>query len=418
MSICLPCVYTSLSNGDDSLWLIGASSCFLWCQVGVTIYSKKAGQPISVVEQYVSTAKSRNLGNGDANSHWTVEQVEAFWQPGVVSTMAVNESAPGLQIYLGGFFSKAGETPVGNLMTFDGESYKALAPASYSQNPPVGGFSLSSIVILGNYAYIGGDFLTFSSDNTNTDQQTHTIDVTSLARYDAVSAQWYNVGLNRLRVGNQTDAMVNSMAVFPDGRTIAVTGFFQVEVEGGEVVRNVVAYDTVEDRFLKLGPTFGTADNPYCHPMAVAVDANSNVYIGGCLVGADVCVRRLSSAHGAAANWTTVGRFSVNTNGKLGKVRVTAIDCQGSSHVYVGGLFDQVHNVGTGFMTQAPNIAVLDLHTMEWFGLDQGTDGLVSVIKYHDTTEALYIGGEFTVWFFVVMWVDVFFFFFCFPCLT
>jgi len=412
--------------------------------VGLTLLTNPSthNNPVSVIEQYVSTAKSRNLGDGATNSHWNVERVSDFWQPGVITAMAINQSAPRLQLYMGGYFSKVGETVVGNLMMFDGENYKPLSSASYSQNPPVGGFSLSSIVILGNEAYIGGDFLTFSStsktsssssssshrrsvssstssgagasvsvggdgdDPSQTQEQQHTLDVTCFARYDALSAEWSNIGLGRLHLGNSSDALVASLALFPDGRHLALAGLFEVQVQGGDVVRNVAAYDTLTDTFVRLGPTLGQGETPYCQPMEVVVDQNSNVYIAGCLCGAEVCVYRLTAPIDGAiteqsswGNWSSVGRFrSVSTvSSKLLKVRIFAMACQGSSRLYVGGLFDEVVDPKTNFVVQAPNIAQLDLGTMQWAGLDQGTDGQVNVIEYHEATDTLYIGGEFTL---------------------
>ena len=272
----------------------------------------------------------------------------------------------GNAVYVAGFFSQAGGTTANRVARFDTTSQTWRSLGSGAANG-VNGF-IHALAVAGNTVYVAGGFSQAGGAQAN-----------GVARFVTTNQTWASLGNN---AANGVNNSVNAIAV--SGSTVYVGGNFTQA--GGAPANNIARFETITETWASLGS--GAANGVEEHVFALAV-AKSTLYVGG----------RFTQAGGKPANY--VARFDTTTQkwASLGKDSangmnsfVLALAVSGST-VYVGGpSFTQAGVVPANY------VARFDTTTETWASLGNdsanGVNDSVDAIAVSGST--VYVGGVFS----------------------
>jgi hypothetical protein len=236
-------------------------------------------------------------------------------------------------VYVGGFFSMAGEVSAYGVAKWDGANWSALGSG------------------------IDGMVNALAADGAG--------------NLYAGSEKWDGTSWSVLGSGPDAESLVGVQALAVDGAgNLYVGGSF--ETADGDIVANVAKWDGA------AWSTLGSGFEPANAVRSLAVDGAGNLYVGGLFWTAGGV-----SAHNVA-KWDGT-RWSALGSGLTGWVDALAVDAGGN--LYAGGSFSRAGDV------TAYNVAKWNGTT--WSALGSGTNYRVYSLAV-DRTGNLYAGGYFT----------------------
>lgn len=254
----------------------------------------------------------------------------------------------GVNVYAGGFFTKAGNANVNNIAKWNGSDWSALGGGVDSQ--------VAAIAVNGTNVYVGGSFVMAGGATAN-----------AVARWNGVD--WSALGSG---IGGASD-YVNAVAVAPNGDVYAGGSF----TNAGTVAANNIARWNGSSWSALNGGVNGVVSS-------VAV-SGSNVYVGGNFTSADGNpATNIASWNGS--NWSALGSGVGDAFSS-----VTAMAVNGND-LYVAGAFT------TAGGNSATNIARWNGTAWSSLGSGVGDAGLFEYANAVAISGAgnLYAGGAFT----------------------
>lgn len=262
-------------------------------------------------------------------------------------TDSVNAMAMiGNDLYVAGFFRKAGGVDAVNIAKWDGTSWSALGDG-------VGDYA-TTLLAVGSDLYVGGWFSTAGGVSAN-----------RIAKWNGVSWSALSSGLTG---GGPPYAMVAA------GSDLYVGGWFTTA--GGNPANYIAKWD-------------GSVWSPLGSGMDRSVQAlayrNGELFAGGTMSTAgEVAVGRIAKWNGST--WTGLGSGVSSVLNPVFDANVNALRFVGTD-LYVGGRFNTAGGIS------ANGIAKWD--GTSWSALGSGTVGAVNTIEV-DAGGALVLGGTFT----------------------
>ncbi len=307
---------------------------------------------------------------------------------GTVRAIAIS----GDDVYVGGYFSKAGDGAAYNIARWNAATQTWSALGSGTNG------TVNAIAVSGNRVYVGGSFYAAGG-----------ITVYGIAQWDTTTNTWSALGsgvAGTMVAQAQPEAhpaltprplvpaptpvplptplppppppkysIVNAIAA--KGNDVYVGGNFITA--GGVTVNGIAKWDALTQTWSALGSgVIGTRVYPLVYAIAIN---GSNVYAGGSFSAAGG-----ASASGIAKWDTTTQTWSALGNGVGGTVSVLALN---GNAVYVGGKFLTAGDVA------ASNIAQWDTATSTWSALGSGTEPSVAALGI--AGDGVYVGGSFLV---------------------
>jgi len=285
------------------------------------------------------------------------------------------------RVYVGGFFSQAGNVSANYVARFDPATNSWSALGTGAQNGVNGQVNALAIDGLGR-VYVGGSFT-----------QAGNVSANYVARFDPQANAWSPLGTGAQNgvVSGVSFTSVYALAIDGLGR-VYVGGFFS---QAGNVSANYVArFDPATNTWSALGTGAqnGVSGGSFSFPSvyALAIDGLGKVYVGGFFLQAgNVSANNVARFDPQANAWSTLGTGA--QNGVNRDVYALAID--GSGRVYVGGSFTQAGNVS------ANSVARFDPQANAWSplgtGAQNGVNGQVNALAI-DGLGRVYVGGSFT----------------------
>ncbi len=263
---------------------------------------------------------------------------------GTVRAVAVSGSG---EVYVGGLFDYAGETPARNVAKWDGARWWPLGSGTDQM--------VSALAISGDDLYAGGWFTAAGGKPAS-----------SIAHWNAATGTWS-------ALGNGIGDRVNTLAL--GGRWLYA---------GGGAARGYLKRWNLDTR---IWSDVSDLDNPV-HSIVTRGDL---VFVGGnfdklFLPGEAVTVGGIVLWDSASDTW-----YYIDDNGRRGvyPAFVYAIELLDNS-LYVGGWFVSAGTV------PANNIAQFDFSTGRWSALGSGIEGgLLHVQALAARGSDLYVGGDF-----------------------
>lgn len=258
----------------------------------------------------------------------------------------------GADIYLGGTFILAGETPVNKIVRYDGTGWKPLGTelANGVNN------QIYTIAFTNGKLFAAGSFTATANGFVN-----------RIARFDGSS--WFPLGGS---VTSGLNAPVYAIAF--DGEDVYLGGNFTAT--GTSTANYIIKWNNATGTWSSLGS--GTTG-----PVNAIAVSNGKLYVGGSFDGAgDVLARNVAVWDPASGRWSPLG--GVPGNGVNAPVFALAV--QGEI-VYVGGLFSRADTLA------ATRLASWDNSTGRWRALGAGADS--TVLSMTISGNYLYVAGEF-----------------------
>jgi hypothetical protein len=279
------------------------------------------------------------LGVGEA---W--EAFNALYHSGDVRAVAFSGTG---DIYIGGVFTKVGNTLVLNIAKYSGGSWSALGSGCNN--------TVKAIAISGTDVYVGGEF-TSAGGIANT---------TRIAKWNGSVWSAIGTGLNNI---------VNA---------IAVSGTGDVYVGGQFTTAGAVSGAS---KIAKWNGSAWSALSTGCDNTVNAIAiSGTDIYVGGAFysAGGIANTNRIAKWDGSA--WSALG--NVLGYGCITTVYALAIDSAGN--VYVGGDLTSAGNIaGTA------KIAKWNVATATWSALSGDCNNNVYALATSGTD--VYVGGQFT----------------------
>jgi hypothetical protein len=281
---------------------------------------------------------------------------------GYVTAFAL-DSASG-DLYAGGSFTSAGNTPMRDIARWNGRSWNALGDGKGFEGGGVSALAVGRNAIL--YAVTGG----FNRGDT----------MSTLVTWNGAS--WSTMEKLVCNLGAGCQKSFSALALDAEGN-LYVGGYF--DTLGGRVVRNIAKWNGSAWGALGEGITGGVE--------AIVFDKNGNLYAGGSFEKAgSAVVHNVAKWNGAS--WSSLGE-GIQNDPLSAPVNVLAIDSAGV--LYAGGSFSIAGGV------EAHNIA--KWNGASWSSLGEGVgiaeadyawDCCINALAF-DNEGNLYAGGNFDV---------------------
>lgn len=352
-----------------------------WIALGRGLYS-----PLPIINAVVPLGKDVYVGGAISRAGTTPVSMIARWSwvqrdwtsldGGVnsnVSTILPIIEGSDTLLYIGGFFSVAGNSPCQGLAVWN-PSTRRWECVIYS----LGGGDAKQVATLlrdKSQLYVGG---TFSSINR--------MPASCLAVYDLSSRQWRALG--RFEQRDDTlygDPLVKCMVKIGD--TLYVGGGF-THVNGIRAV-GIALYNVETQRWDSVpGARFVVGAYKSVLPNAMVSLGDSLIIGGQFSTFGGQRARGLLVYHTKTGRWSELAggiwRDTVSSSVKYFAVFALATD---GKRLYVGGSFDTAGTI------PARNIAVYDFASARWDSLESGTNGRVTALALDSSY--LYVGGGF-----------------------
>lgn len=267
----------------------------------------------------------------------------------VVYSIAVDAS----NIYIGGRFLLAANTPVNYVVQYDGSRFSNLGGAEENGvNDQV-----HALVAVGGTLYAGGLFTSTADGFAN-----------RVARYSG--ATWGPLG------GTITAGLSGTVrALVFDGNAVYAAGDFIGT--GTSTANHIVRWENSLGAWTTLGPGL---DGP-AYALAIS---NGKLYVGGSFQTAGgLPSRNVAVWDLARRRWENLG--DIRDNGVDGTVRAIAVD---QARVYLGGEFTSVMD-----SADFNRFAAWDLNGRTWVRFGNGADSTVRAIGI--AGQNIYVGGDF-----------------------
>jgi trimeric autotransporter adhesin len=318
---------------------------------------------------------------------------------GQVNAIVVN----GADVYVGGAFTDVNNrgtvlTAADYVAKWNGTAPNAAGWSALGSNGPAGNGSLTkpvyALAVSGSNLYVGGAFINVNNNGT----------VLNAADYLAVYAggQWSALG-STASGGGSLNGLVQAIAV--SGSNVYVGGEFTNVVQGQY---SLAAADYVAkwngSSWSALGKgnyAITGVDGSLNHQVTSLAVVGTNVYVGGWFSNVNENGRTLAGADYLAkwsettSSWSALGEDGAG-NGALSSGVLALALAMGSSNLYVGGYFSQVHD-GSSLVPSANRAAIWN--GAHWSGLS----AIPTTGSINNTVDAIavsgtdvYIGGEFT----------------------
>jgi trimeric autotransporter adhesin len=263
---------------------------------------------------------------------------------GTVNAIAVS----GNNVYVGGYFTKAGTVNATNIARWDGSSWAALGDGVNDE--------VYAIAVYGTNVYVGGDF-----------SQAGSVSVNYIARWNG--SNWASLGSGPY---NGAFGPVYAIATSGiPGETVFVGGWFG---GAGGISANFIARWNGGDSWSALGSGVNS--------VVYAIDVHwPYVYAGGDFTTAgSVDVKHIAVWDDFMESWGWLGSPGDGVYGPVYAISGSPTE------IYVGGDFTAL---GTGWGAN---------HIAKWSGsgwsaLDEGVNGVVRALALSGTN--LYVGGDF-----------------------
>jgi hypothetical protein len=240
-----------------------------------------------------------SLGTGAAN--------------GTLGGYVLSLAMSGNNLYVGGFFTKAGALTANNIARWDGTSWSNMGggvSANYRENAYV-----NALAVLGTTVYAGGKFL-YAGSGANT------VSTNQLARWDGT--RWASVGTGTNNGVTGYLATVYALALTPT--SLYVGGYFSKA--GTVTANNIARWDGTSWSSLGNGTANGVGST-----VNAIVASGTSVYVGGTFTSAGTLAANYIARWNGTA-WSSLGTGAAN--GVSG--RVQSLVMLGTS-LYVGGYF-------------------------------------------------------------------------------
>jgi hypothetical protein len=251
-------------------------------------------------------------------------------------------------VYIGGSFSHAGNTPVNNIVKWNqGTGWSALGTGTNGVDIDVRGMTMvgSDLYVTGAFANAGGSAAKY------------------VAKWSGTTWSQLGTGLNGI-----------GRAIVLAGSNIYVGGDFTTA--GGNTVNHIASWNGTT--WSGLGSSAGT-DNSV---RAIAVSGDTALYVGGYFLNAG------GSAISHIAKYSIAGdKWSALSGGVNNNVYSVAVQ---NDSVLVGGAF-----TSAGLFT-VNRIASWKISTSAWSGFGSGTDGTVNAIV-PSANDNIIVGGNFSL---------------------
>ena len=267
----------------------------------------------------------------------------------------------GNDLYVGGFFTKAGPVPANGVAKWDGTNWSALGEG-------VDGW-VWALAAVGNNLYVGGQFTRAGS-----------INATNIAKWN---------GTNWEVLGGGVDVSwepARVQAIYAQGSNIYVGGSF---LRAGDVyVENIARWDGVTWHDMDTGVSLPDEYPSSWGWVSGITGDGSNIYAGGVFIRAgSVAATNLAQWNGDS--WAAIGNcvgggYTIYHQGLPLSGRVEALSLHGGQ-LYVGGQFDRVGELSV------TNLARWDSTNWQAAG---DIDGIVEALDSSD--ESLFAAGRFT----------------------
>ncbi len=296
-----------------------------------------------------------------------------------VHALCVFDDGSGPALYVGGYFTSAGQQEASSIARWDGNSWSALGTG-------LGGVTFPTAFALtvfddgtGPALYVGGSFITAGDMLMN-----------RIARWDGASWSALGVGL-----GGGTFPSVRALCVFDDGSRSALYAAGEITSAGGQPVNAIARWDGAA--WSAVGQGLIGGGTPWVNALCVFDDGSGPaLYAGGRFTSAGgVAASRIARWDGAS--WSALGTgMSGPPTSQFAEVRALGVFDDGTGPgLYAGGVFA----VAGG---QAAN-SIARWDGASWSALGQGL-GKVWASGPHalatfdgGSGPALYAGGEFKV---------------------
>jgi trimeric autotransporter adhesin len=309
-----------------------------------------------------------------ADANWDYR----FGLPGVqneVRAAQVNAIAvDGADVYVGGIFTFAGDSPHAYVLEWDGQAWQNLSGglkgAPSGESPEVDALALS-----GTTLYVGGIFTTARNGTT-------AITVHDVAAWDTVTEKWSALG-----------GGVAAFALAVNGSTLIAGGDF---TRAGSVTVNSLAVWSGSAWAgldgAKSGVTVGTGSSASEGAVDALLVSGATLYVGGAfdhlLPGGRATKGGLASFNLTAPAWTVLPM-------EQAPATVNSFAAPVSSGVYVGGSFDTGGPLTTGLFVD--NIGLLNGQVWSAFGegvtYGENSRGFTLALAHGSSGE--YVGGWF-----------------------
>ena len=345
-----------------------------WSAIGYGLYYDPTGQPGAAYAlgalpdgKIVVGGKFTHVYNAATGTAKTAMSNIALWDP--VSKkyvpMGSGLTAPptsmvvvGNDVYVGGDFAIAGGVAVNGIARWDGGKWNAVG-GGLSGGGTFGSGSISALAWRDGKLYVGGSFGGIGG-----------ISAHRIAKWDGTT--W--TGLDKTN-SNADD--VSGVAITGDG-SVFVAGDFNTL--GGLDANNIARWVDAESRWRTIG--YGLADSS----LSGRITASYVLPDGKVLVVGD-----FASAEGkpmnSMATWDPINKeWTAWQGGVDGTVNIIV---RNGDLLYFGGAFTKIGGIG------APKIASYNLVTGQWSSLGTGLDGSVFAIAFAPDG-IVYVGGVFT----------------------
>jgi hypothetical protein len=355
------------------------------------------------------TAAGNVAANGVAKFDTTTNTWSALSQgngngvDGFVNALAVSGNSLFVGVAFGSVANLGGTgatpaIPANRIAKFDTTTNTWSALSQGSGNG-VGGNQVLALAVSGNSLFVGGDFTTANQGGTGA---TPAIPANGVAKFDITTNTWSALSQGD---GNGVSSTVAALAV--SGNSVFVGGVFTTVNQGGTgatpaiTANNVATFDTTTNTWSGISQGNGNGVNNTV--LGLAVSGNS-LFVGGNFTMANqggTGATPAITANRVAKFDTTTNTWSALSQGDGNGVNfsVKALAVSGNS-LFVGGSFTTANLGGTGATPAitANNVAKFDITTNTWAALKQGDGNGVSdtVFALAVSGNSLFVGGSFT----------------------
>jgi len=274
---------------------------------------------------------------------------------GAVSALAVASNG---EVYVGGYFNRAGGVAANKVAKWNGTAWTSLGTGTGNG---VSG-NVDALAVAGNgEVYVGGSII-----------QAGGTTVSNVAKWNGTA--WSSLGMG---VSGGVNSLVRALAVAVSGEVYVGGNFTQA---GGTTVSNVAKWNGAAWSSLGTGVSGDVG--------ALAVTSSGEVYVGGVATGRTGGVTVSHIAKWDGAGWSTLGA-GVSSNS--GFVAIGALAVASNGEVYVGGNFSRAGGVAANNVAKWNGTAWTSLGT----GTSNGVSGDVYALAVAGSGQ-VYAGGSFT----------------------